>query len=137
MDVAFAFVCDYAENSSKLTAVGIGFDTIYAKEVPLSHPAFYVVAAFRFRAVEAGQKTVEVHIIDADAAELVPPLRTQVEIARPGPGYRHRTHRIALGLHGVRFPDYGDYGDYEVSWLIDGHEAALIPLKIAPPPNQT
>ncbi len=133
MDVAFAFVCDYAENSSKLTAVGIGFDTIYAPDVPLTHPAFYVVAAFRFKAVEAGQKTIEVHMIDADGGAVVPPLRTQVEIARPQAGYTHRTQRIALGLHGVTFPAYGDY---EVSWLIDGHEATMIPLKISPPPSQ-
>ncbi len=133
MDVAFAFICDYAENSSKLTAVGIGFDTIYAQEVPLSHPTFFVVAAFRFKAVEAGSKTVEVHIVDADGGDVVPALRTQVEIVRPQPGYTHRTHRIALGLHGVTFPAYGDY---EVSWLIDSHESAVIPLKIAPPPKQ-
>ncbi len=133
MEVAFAFVCDYADSSSKLTAVGIGFDTIYAKEVPMTHPAFYVVAAFRFRAVESGTKSVEVHLIDADGGELMPPLRTQVEIGRPGQGYRYRTQRIALGLHGVTFPAYGDY---EVSWLIDGHEATLIPIKVASPPSR-
>ena len=133
MEVAFAFVCDYAENTSKLTAVGIGFDTIYAQETPLTHPAFHVVAAFRYRAVEAGQKTVEVHIVDADGGEIVPPLRTEIEVSRPAAGYRYTTQRMALGLHGVTFPAYGDY---EVSWLIDGREAALIPLKIAPPPEQ-
>ncbi len=134
MDVSFAFVCDYADSSAKLTAVGIGFDTIFAKELPASRPVFYTVAAFRFRPVEAGPKAIEVHIIDADGGEVVPPLKAEIEVGRPAAGYRYTTQRMALGLHGVRFPDYGDY---EVSWLIDGHEVALIPLKVAPPPNQT
>ncbi len=134
MDVAFAFVCDYADNSAKLTAVGVGFDTIYAKEVPLTQPAFHVVAAFRFKAAEAGTKTIEVHIIDADGGDIVPPLRTRMEIGRPNAGYRYRTQRIALGLHGVVFPAYGDY---EVSWLVDGHEATMIPIKVAPTPDQS
>ena len=134
MDVAFAFVCDYAENSTKLTAVGIGFDTIYAPAVPLTHPAFYVVAAFRFRAVEAGSKNIEVHIVDADGKDVVPPLSTQIEVSRPASGYTHTSQRMALGLHGVTFPAYGDY---EVSWLVDGHESALIPLKIAPAPTES
>ena len=133
MDVAFSFVCDYADNSSKLTAVGIGFDTIYAPEIPLTHPVFYVVAAFRFSAVETGQKTVEVHIINADGGDIVPPLRTQIDVGRPAVGYRNNVRRMALGLHGVTFPDYGDY---EIAWLIDGHQASLIPLKVAPPPNE-
>ncbi len=133
MDVAFSFVCDYADNSSKLTAVGIGFDTIYAPEIPLTHPVFYVVAAFRFSAVETGQKTVEVHIIDADGGDIVPPLRTQIDVGRPAAGYRHTVRRMALGLHGVTF---SEYGDYEIAWLIDGHQASLIPLKVAPPPNE-
>ncbi len=133
MEVAFAFACDYADNSNKLTAVGIGLDTIVAAEVPASRPSLYTVAAFRFRAVEAGKKTFEVHVINADGGEIVPPLRAELEVGRPNAGYQYRTHRIALGLHGLMFEAYGDY---EISWLIDGHEVARIPLKVAPPPSQ-
>ena len=133
MDVAFAFACDYADNSNKLTAVGIGFDTIVAPEIPASRPSLYTVAAFRFRALEAGKKNFEVHVVNADGGDIVPPLQAELEVGRPNAGYQYRTHRIALGLHGLVFDAYGDY---EISWLIDGHEVALIPLKVAPPPNQ-
>ena len=133
MDVAFAFACDYADNSNKLTAVGIGFDTIVAPEIPASRPSLYTVAAFRFRALEAGKKNFEVHVVNADGGDIVPPLQAELEVGRPNAGYQYRTHRIALGLHGLVFDAYGDY---EISWLFDGHEVALIPLKVAPPPNQ-
>ena len=46
MRVDFAFLCDHAEVSGKINALGIGFDTIYARKVPARHPYFFLVAQF-------------------------------------------------------------------------------------------
>ncbi len=134
MEVSFAFLCDYADQTAKLTAIGIGFDTIYAPKVPATHPVFFAVIALRFSVVEVGQKKLGVRIIDADGKGIVPALDTTISVERPAEGYTHGTQRIALGLHGITFPDYGDYS---VSWLLDGNEVAQVPLKVAPPPIPT
>ena len=56
MHTDFAFVCDAAEATSKINALGIGFDTIYANQVPVRHPHFSIVLQLRSSAAEAGQK---------------------------------------------------------------------------------
>ena len=43
MNLDFAFICDYAEVSGKINALGIGFDTIYSPKVPAKHPLFFLV----------------------------------------------------------------------------------------------
>jgi len=43
MNVEYAFLCDYAEAGNKLTAVGIGVDSIYADAVPAVHPQIFTV----------------------------------------------------------------------------------------------
>ena len=34
MDVDFAFVCDYADVSTKINALGIGFDSVFLPQLP-------------------------------------------------------------------------------------------------------
>lgn len=132
LELMFAFLCDYADNSSgKLTAVGIGVDTIYAHQVPAQHPLLYGVIGLRFGIVEVGQKQLGVRIIDADGNNIVPPLDSTLNVAPPPAGYLNRNLRIALALQGLLFPRYGDYS---VSWLLGGQQVASVPLKVAPPP---
>jgi hypothetical protein len=131
MNVSFAFLCDYADQTSKMSAIGIGIDTIYAAKVPVVQPVFFAVIAIKFSVVETGSKRLGVRVITADGKDVVRPLDTTINVEPPPEGYSYRTQRIALGLHGVRFEQYGDYS---VRWLIDGNEITEIPLKIAPPP---
>ena len=73
MEVNFSFLCDYADNSGgKLTAVGIGFDTIYTRTVPATHPMLYAVAGLQFSSVETGSKQIGIRIVDADGNEIAP-----------------------------------------------------------------
>lgn len=130
MEVTFSFLCDYAEpTGGKLHALGIGIDTVYAKNVPATHPVMYAVIALRFSSVEVGRKEVGIQLIDADGKSLIPPLERSLTVERPPTGYTYRTHRIALGLHGLTFPSYGDFS---VCWLVNGQEVARLPLKVAP-----
>ena len=132
MEVNFAFLCDYADQSgTKMAAIGIGFDTIYAVKVPATHPLFYSVISIKFSATEAGPKRVGMHLIDEDGNSIVPPLDTTINVNPPPPGFLYRNQRIALAMHGVTFPRYGDY---TVSWLVDGQEIKTVPLKVAQPP---
>ncbi len=132
MEVNFAFLCDYADRSGgKITAVGIGFDTIYAVNIPARRPLFFSVISIKFSATEAGPKQVGMHIIDADGKNVLPPLDTTINVGPPAPGLLYSNQQIALAMHGVTFPHYGDY---TVSWLVGGQEIKAIPLKVASPP---
>ncbi len=136
MEVNYYFLCDYADNSGgKLTAVGIGFDTIYARAVPASHPMLYTVIGLRFSSVEVGSKQIGLRIVDADGNEIAPALNREVNVPPPPPGFTHRTLRIVMGIANLTF---GAYGDYVVAWLLGGAEIGRSPIKLAePPPSPT
>ena len=131
MEVNFAFLCDYADQSGgKMTAVGIGIDTIYTAKVPVQHSLFYSIISLKFSATEAGPKQVGMHLIDADGKSVVPPLDATINVGSPPPGLLYRNQNIVLAMRRVTFPDYGEY---TVSWLVGGQEIKTVPLRVAPP----
>ena len=133
MEVNFAFLCDYADQSGgKMSAIGIGFDTIYALNVPATHPLFFSVISIKFSSTEVGQKLIGMRLIDQDGNNVVPPLDATVNVTQPPPGFLYRNQRIALAMHGVNFPSHGDYA---ISWLLDGQEIKTVHIKVAPPPT--
>lgn len=132
MQVDFAFICDYAEATNKINALGIGFDTILAHQVPTRHPTFFLVIQLRATVVESGEKNFEVHLIDDDGREVIPALKNRINIPRP-PSGTESTGRIAMRFDNVEFPRFGSYS---IHVLIEGHEMSRIPLRVgqAPPP---
>lgn len=134
MEVNFAFLCDYADQSGgKTSALGIGFDTIYAASVPASHPLFFAVISIRFNSVEIGAKRIGVSVIDADGQNIVSPIDATFELEPPPAGFTYRNQGLALSFYGVQFPRYGDYS---VSWLVDSLEVKHVSLRVAPPPSR-
>ncbi len=131
MNCDFAFVCDYAEVAGKINALGIGFDTIYAPKVPTKHPSFFLVLQLRANVVEAGEKNLEVHLIDEDGKDIIPVVRGKFSIPKPTAG-TESIGRIAMQFYNVEFPRYGSYSLHAV---IEGHEMVRVPLKVSPPPQ--
>jgi len=127
MQVDYAFICDYAEATNKVNALGIGFDTIMSNRVPVRHPNFFLVIQLRANVVEAGEKNFEVHLIDEDGKEIIPAIKGKLNIPRP-PSGEESTARIAMRFDGVEFPRYGAYSMHV---LIEGHEMSRIPLRVA------
>lgn len=133
MDVDFAFLCDYAEVGNKIYALGIGFDTIMAPNVPATHPLLYVVVQFRAAVGEAGQKNLEVNLIDEDGNAVVPPIRQQINVPSPTAGV-NSLGRLALAFRNVQFPKYGSYS---IHVAIDNTQIQRLSLRVAPPPSTT
>ncbi len=129
MIVDFAFICDYAEVSGKINAMGIGFDTIYASQVPCKHPHFFFVMQLLASVVEAGEKDLAVHLIDDDGKDILPALK--VKFAIPPAAGTESVARIALQMQNVEFPRYGSYSLHAT---VGGLEMVEIPLKVSPPP---
>ena len=131
MNTDFAFICDYAEVARKINALGIGFDTIYAPKVPAKHPSFFLVLQLRTNVVEAGEKNLEVHLIDEDGNDIMPTLRGKFTVQKPISG-TESIGRIAMRFNNVEFPRYGSYSLHAV---IEGQEMVHVPLKVSPPPQ--
>jgi len=132
VNVDFAFICDYAEAAGKINALGIGFDTIFAPRVPAIHPIFAFVMQLRANVVEAGTKRLEIHLIDEDGAEVIPPLRSNIEMKRPEAG-TESVAKIALHFGHVKFPRYGQYS---LRAVLDGNQVAAVALSVSPPSQQ-
>ena len=131
MFVDYAFICDYAEAKDKVNALGIGFDRIYAAKVPYKHSHFSVVVQLKFSRTEVGQKPVQIHLTDADGAEVIPPINGQISVSTPPPGILENTTRLVMEFAGVEFKAYGDYS---IRVDVAAQEMVSIPLNISAPP---
>ena len=131
MLVEFAFICDYAEATGKIHALGIGFDTIFAPKVPVRHPSFCLVFQLRANTVEAGEKNLQVSLIDEDGKNIIPDIKGKFTIPKPKVGTESKA-RLAMHFGMVEFPKYGSYSIHAV---VDGHDMISIPLKVSPPPQ--
>ena len=123
--VDFAILGDNEEMSGKINALGIGFHTIYAKQVPARHPYFFLVAQVRVTISEAREKQLTVWPIEEDRKDLTPQIRTVMSISRPKQGKLERLGRICIGFNNVEFPCYASCSVHAV---LDGHEKVWIPL---------
>ena len=133
MNFEYAFLCDYADAGQKLTAVGIGLNTVFAQSVPALHPQIFAVIGIRFTANEIeSEKQYQVRVQDADGADIVPALIDTVKIPnRPGPSLEV-IHNFVNGFYGIRFERFGGY---QVCWLIDGIEVSSMQFQVARPPS--
>ena len=131
MLVDFAFICDYAEATGKINALGIGFDTIFSPTMPAKHPLFCLVIQLRANVVEAGEKNLKVSLIDEDGKNVIPDINGKFNVPKPREGLESKA-RLALHFGNVEFPKYGSYSVHAV---IDGHDMVSIPLKVSPPPR--
>jgi len=132
MEVDFAFICDYANITNKVNAMGIGFDTIYAPEVPVKHPSFFLVFQIRASVVEAGEKDMTVNIIDEDGREIIPEIKGKMNIPRPTSG-TESVGKIAINFSNIEFPRYCSYS---IHAMIEGREMVRIPFKVGSPPSK-
>ena len=132
MESVFAFVCDFAQASGgKINALGIGFDTFYASEVPHTHRQFFLVMKLRADAVEAGEKDLKISLIDADGKDVIKPITGRMGIPKPS-GRTDTMANLTVGFDNVKFQDYGSYALHVV---IQGLTLERIPLSVAPPPT--
>ena len=133
MKLDFAFICDYAEVTQKINALGIGFDTIYAPQTPFKHRHFSLVVQLRASVVEAGQKNVEVHLIDEDGKDVIPALKGQFMIPKRE-GVTESLGRFVMEFGNIEFPRYGSYS---ISVTVEGMLMAEVPFRVSPPPPRS
>jgi hypothetical protein len=124
MDVEAFLLCDAAtDQQGKLNVLG-AFDTIFAKEVPVVHPACAVAARIRFSKVEQGEHAVRICVIDQDGKEVVPKLDGKVSV-RVAQDAGSMAVNLVLNFQRLKLPDYGEYS---IDLAIDGQQKASLPF---------
>ena len=132
MRVDYAFICDYAEARDKVNALGIGFDTIFAPQLPARHAHFNLVVQLRFTVAEVGTKDVTIHLINADGANVTPSINGKLEFKQLPEGMVESVARLNMEFGNVEFKEYGSYS---VRVTVAGQEMVNIPLRIVQPPK--
>jgi hypothetical protein len=127
--IDFAFLCDYAESAVKLNALGIGFDTIFAPRVPCMHPHFSLVFQMRSSALEAGQKDVDIHLIDEDGTDISAPISRQINV--PKGNAAEVIGRVVMEFVNIEFKRFGTYS---VRVAVDRNEIVELTFRVAQPP---
>ncbi len=129
MQLDFAFICDYADSTSKVVAIGIGFDQIHAPSLPTRHPRLCVVARFRAHKTEVGQKQARVVIMDADGSE-VAAVQGIVDLVDPVDRLE-TTATLVVNFDNLNFDHYGSYSAHI---LLDGNEMHRTAFEVSQPP---
>jgi hypothetical protein len=129
LQLDFAFICDYADSTAKVVAIGIGFDQIHAPSLPARHPRLCVVARFRAHKTEVGRKQASIVLMDADGSE-VAAVQGEVEFVDPVERLE-TTATLVVNFDNLNF---NHYGPYSAHILLDGIEMHRIAFEVSQPP---
>ncbi|MBK8050098.1 MAG: hypothetical protein IPK16_25150 [Anaerolineales bacterium] len=130
MNVEILALCDAANDShGKLNLLG-AFDSLWAKTTPAVHPMCTVAIRMRFSHSEAGEHRVAIHFIDDDGQMAMPPVEGAIQV-QPKPEDTSAVANIVLNIQGLRLEHFGEYS---VNLLVDGEEAACLPLMVRQAP---
>ena len=127
MECDFAFLCDFAEQDRKLHAVGIGWETIAAANLPHRQPNMGVVARLRGSVAESGAKDVSVRLIDADGQDVIPAIHQQLKFEPRG---MEGHVNLVVQLTNVQFKSYGGYAVYVT---VGGEQKARLSFNVSEP----
>lgn len=133
MNIQVAVLCDAATNDNeKLSLLG-AFDTIYARELPATHPQCAVALRVTFASADEGKRQLKLNFVDADGRPIMPAIEIPVEVTLPA-DMHFGTRNFVLNFQGLKF---AQPGLYSVDILFDGEVKANIPLLVRhlqPPP---
>lgn len=134
MQVRLAFLCDYAQEcgNGKISALGIGIDHFYIANLAEAAPPFCLVVNMEGTRSEAGQKRIEIHLMDSDGKPVTPPLQGEIMLQAPPHGLKVGTG-LVLHYNNIIFPTYGEY---VFSILVNGDELKNIPIMVVAPPGR-
>ena len=132
MEVDFAFLADSAEAvSGKLYIIGGAIDTIWGRQVPLTHPHLAFVLRLIFDVAEIGRKhKLEIKIMDEDGS-VVAHVGGDLEIPAKNPnlpkGWRQGFATV-LNIQNLKFLKFGNYS---FNILVNNSSLKNIPLRVA------
>jgi Family of unknown function (DUF6941) len=132
MNVEAFLLCDAAtDQRGKLNVLG-AFDTIWAKQLPITHPACSIALRIRFEVSEEGDHPVKIQIIDQDGKGAGPKLEGNINV-KAGGGRDSIITNLILNIQGLKFEGYGKY---RIDLIIDNQKIADLPFAVREVPNK-
>ena len=126
IEPTFTFLCDAAiQSDGKLTAFGVGIDTLRAPETPFQHPRLCLVIGFHYESEDAGERSLRLQIVEADGRDLVP--RQEGPIEFPVPTGPKATARFVSEFNGLQF---NSWGAHEFRIFLDEEQVAAVPINV-------
>ena len=124
MEIEIFTLADFAQdNHSKMTIVGT-FDSIHAKQFPVSHPSCAIACRLRFSEKETGQHDFKLRLIDAAGREIIQPIEGNINIAQP-PNGQFSSVNFVINFSQLKFEKAGRYS-FEL--YMDGDWKSGLPL---------
>ena len=126
MDLRFAFLCDSAMVSGgKLHALGIGVDSISARQVPFRHDRLSLVVRVEYGRDEVGEHAFELRLVDADGQDVVPVVEQTTNFSDPEEPTGGA--QFVMELNDLQF---NNWGQHEFRVALSGTSLAQIPLHV-------
>ena len=133
MNIEAFLLCDAAtQQQGKLNVLG-AFDNIWAKQLPVKHPACSVATRIRFEKIEDGNHSVKIQIIDQDGKNIGPKLEGNIFV-QTSPELDSSVANLVLNILGLKFEKYEQY---RIDLTIDNQVKCSLPLHVREVPNQT
>lgn len=128
MRVDLAVLADYATVTAdqKLVIVGV-FDVILAKTVPVRHSSMYVALRICSGAIDNGDHTVIIRLVDPDGKPVGPELKAEFTVQVPLDLDGEGALQLVMGIGNVELKEFGPYA---VDILIDDRFEDTVALRL-------
>lgn len=129
MDIQVAVICDYAADYQGKLCVQGAFDTLFARQFPVVHPACALALRLCFTPEDAGDHKLGISITDEDGTPLDPermPLIGDLKVALPE-GAAFLTRNLIMNFQGLKFDKAGAYA---IEITLDGETVSITPLRL-------
>ncbi len=129
MDIQVAVLCDYAADYQGKLCVQGAFDTLFARQFPVVHPACALALRLCLTPEDAGDHKLGISIVDEDGVALDPermPIIGDLHVALPE-GAAFLTRNLIMNFQGLKFEKSGTYS---VDLTLDGEIISRTPLRL-------
>ncbi|MEI6890913.1 MAG: hypothetical protein V5783_01970 [Pontiella sp.] len=131
MKIEVFALCDAAtDNRGKLNLLGT-FDQIYARKLPVVHPACAIALRIRFDKMEEGAHAVQLQWVNSDGIPVFQSMAGEVK-PRMGTGIGSVAVNLILNFQHVKFDEFADY---QINLKIDEIAMASLPLRVCKMPR--
>lgn len=129
MDIQVAVLCDYAADYQGKLCIQGAFDTLFARQFPVVHPACALALRLCLTPEDAGDHKLGISIVDEDGVALDPermPIVGDLHVALPE-GAAFLTRNLIMNFQGLKFEKTGNYS---VDITLDGEVVSSTPLRL-------
>ena len=129
MNIQVAVLCDYAADYQGKLCVQGAFDTLFARQFPVIHPACALALRLCFEGEDAGDHKLGISIADEDGEPLDKermPIVGDLKVALPE-GVSFFTRNLIMNFQGLKFEKDGVYS---VDVTLDGELVSRTPIRL-------